>query len=104
MSANCIWVEDYDPVELWRSNLRRARKRWFCCECGDPIEPGDLYEHVCTLAEGAWEDWRTCARCANVADDFFRGRMLGGMVEYFEEEFGFDYRDGIPGTFTPCGK
>ena len=51
-----------------------------------------------------WGSYRTCAHCTNVAEDFFRGRVLAMMVENFKDAHGFDYRDGIPADFTPCGE
>jgi len=105
VSDNCIDVEydDYDEIRLLQLNLRTARKAWTCDECGDAIRPDDPYEHAHWLYDGQWEDHRTCARCLYVAEGFFRGRVFGMMVETFEEAHGFDYRDGIPADFTPCG-
>ena len=105
---NCIHLEDFgdfDPCELLQLELRTARKKWRCGECGeDNIHPGDIYEHAKWKQDDDFVEHRTCARCLDVAEGFFRGRVFGGMVEYFEESHGFDYRDGIPADFTPCGE
>lgn len=103
MSTNCIFADEGDPFDVVTNVVRTARKPWVCCECYAPIKPGDKYEHIRGLYDGIWSDFRTCTRCALVAADFFRGRPLEFMAEYFEEEHGFDYRDGIPADFTPCG-
>ncbi len=105
MTDNCVHVDDDgDPFDFVQEDLRHSRKPWKCCECGDDIPVGSLYQHVHGLYDGQWDDYRTCARCVNVAEDFFSGRIFGQMVEYFSETHGFDYRDGIPADFTPCGK
>ena len=103
MTDNCIWVDCDDPIDPLFFDVRTARKLWVCGECGDEIKPGYPYEHAHGLYDGVWEDYRTCARCVDVAEGFFQGRIFGGMVEYFLEAHGFDYRDGIPSDFTPCG-
>ena len=105
MNNNCIYL-DYDlgdAIDPIFTNVRTARKLWKCCECGDEIKVGDRYEDVSGVYDGQWDNYRTCTRCALVAADFFRGRTFGAMIEYFEEAHGFDYRDGIPADFTPCG-
>ncbi len=86
------------------TKLRRARKAWECCECCETIQPGDLYEHMRGLYEDEWDTYRTCARCCNVRKDFFVGHVFACMVEDFQGAHGFDYRDGIPADFTPCGQ
>lgn len=105
MADNCIWVDEGDGFDHDTGlAVRTARKPWECCECGDNIPVGAKYEDFWGVYDGQWENYRTCARCAQVAIDFFRGRIFGGMVEYFQEAHGFDYRDGIPADFTPCGE
>lgn len=105
MSAgNCIYIGDYNEPDVYNAKLRRARKPRVCGECGDAIERGDIYEHVTGLWDGRWDKHDTCARCVNVRTDFFRGWLFGQMVEDFMDAHGFDYRDGIPADFAPCGK
>lgn len=101
--SNCIYVGDYDPPEVYSQVLRRARREHTCCECGETITPGDLYEVAKGKWDGDWNEYKTCARCVNVRTDYFRGWFFGLMVEDFEATHGFDYRDGIPADFTPCG-
>lgn len=104
--SNCICVDygDFEPTVCHALTTPRARKSYFCCECGDVIAKGDVYECSTGLTDGSWWTEKTCARCANVAADFFNcARIHGSMVEEFEYAHGFDYRDGIPADFTPCG-
>ncbi len=103
MPDNCIWVDEGESYDHGSVAVRTARKDYVCCECGDAIPAGSKYEDFWGVYDGQWDNHRTCARCAQVAIDFFRGRIFGQMVEYFSEDHGFDYRDGIPADFTPCG-
>lgn len=101
--SNCVYAYDEGPVaEFYRSEVRRARKEYRCDECGDPIEPGDLHEHAVGKWDGEIMSFRTCARCCNVRRDYFDSVAHGCMVDDWEAEHGFDYRDGIPADFAPC--
>jgi hypothetical protein len=104
MTSSCIWQYDEgETMEPCTTKLVKARKPHCCCECAVTINVGDLHEYVRGLYDGEWETYRTCARCLNVHADYFAGRrVLGCMVEDFEAEHGFDYRDGIPADFAPC--
>lgn len=102
MSDNCIYVDFDETYDVGEAKLRKARKVWKCCECGDDIESGDLYEDFRGCYDGAWDQYRTCARCVNVRTDYFHGWLYTGMVEAFIDAHGFDYRDGIPADFAPC--
>lgn len=105
MSTNCIHIDAYDCGPIVHTEVtRRAAKPYECGECGDAIAKGDLYEYFRGLFEDFWSTHRTCARCVLVRSDFFRGWIYGEMVENFQDTHGFDYRDGIPTDFTPCGQ
>lgn len=104
MSDNCIVTDSDEFAEVSVLKLVRGRKPWTCCECGDAIDVGDLHEHAKLLYDGAWDEYRTCARCMNVRTDYFDGWFYGMMVEQFQEVHGIDYRKGIPSDLTPCRK
>lgn len=106
MPSNCVHVDAHDcQPDVYRQELRRARKAYRCGECGDEIQAADLYEAFTALYEGVWATYRTCARCVNVRDDYFKGGWIFERIaEDFFEAFGFDYRQGIPADFAPCGK
>ena len=55
---------DFDGPSCIREEIRTARKRYKCCECFEPIEPGDKYEYVRGLWEG-WDTFRTCDCCVD---------------------------------------
>lgn len=99
--SNCIYGGE--PGDCITQKLIKGQKAHRCCECGDEIEKGALHEYFKGLWEGVFSTYRTCARCVNIRTDFFRGSTFTCMVEDFEEAHGFDYRDGIPADFTPCG-
>ena len=105
MAGNCIWVDDCDDgPTVAKSAVRRAAKPHKCCECGDVIPKGSMYDFYSGLWEGVWSCYRTCARCSNLWTEYGNGgRVMGALVEYWQESFGFDYRDGIPKDFAPCG-
>lgn len=100
---NCCCLEFDERADVCQSRLVRARKDHKCGECNDGIKAGSLYEVTRLLFDGSWSTHKTCARCANVRDEYFTcGAVMGSMAEDFEECFGFDYRDGIPPDFAPC--
>ncbi len=100
--TTCIYVGDYDAPAVHCDRLVRARKEHKCCECGDTIRAGLLYEYTTGLWDGFWSTYKTCARCVNIRNDYFRGWVYTQMVEDFQEAHGFDYRDGLPADFAPC--
>ena len=105
MGDNCCCIDYLEPADVWNQRVIRSRKEHKCEECGDAIAKGKIYERTSMLFEGRWSTHITCARCANIRDEYFTcGCEMGNMVEDFRECFGFDYRDGIPPDFTPCKK
>ena len=57
---------DYDPADVWNVTMPHARIRHKCTECNGPIIPGEQYERVESLYDGAWTTYKTCQRCLNV--------------------------------------
>jgi len=63
MSDDCAC--DYDPASFYRAEIRTARKPHICEECGAPILPGEIYEHV----TGKWDNiasFKTCRHCVDI--------------------------------------
>lgn len=78
--------EDYDPnypeESLWFSKKIPAEKNLKCCECGDVIPAGTVYEQVDARYEGDWTSFHTCIGCMRVRDDIFEcGFRHGGLWE-----------------------
>ena len=101
---NCCCIDSYDDgPEFSTQQLQRARKPHQCCECHKTILAGSLYERVSGVWDGQFQTYKTCARCANIRNDYFPyGWYYTRLVEDFRDCFGFDYRDGIPADFAPC--
>ena len=100
---NCCCIEPDYVYDVWQPKVVKARKAHRCVECKETIQPGHLYERAFAIGDGRCETTKTCARCANIRDEYFWcGWMTGGLVEDFRDCFGFDYRDGLPSDFAPC--
>lgn len=41
-----------------------------CCECGEWIRPGDVYERVAGKWDGKMDAFSTCRPCAEIRDAF----------------------------------
>ena len=64
MSIDCFC--DYDSPEVYRSNMRKARKQYHCYECSAKILPGDVHEYHFGVMYGDSYDGRTCAKCVEI--------------------------------------
>ena len=72
--------EDDERPKRWTRQTRTARKRWRCIECGDPIQPGERYEHVRGLWDRRYETYRTCEGCVDVRDAVLCGGYVYGEL------------------------
>lgn len=52
-----------DGPTVMREVIRRARKQYRCCECGNHIEVGNRYEYVTGIWDGVGQTFRTCLDC-----------------------------------------
>ena len=79
----CIYVDDFDSPEMYRSTMQTARKPHKCCECGKTITPKEKYEYVCGIWEGTFDTHKTCIVCKEIRDTFFcDGWLFEGLFEY----------------------
>lgn len=62
--------EDGDRAELYTSEIRKARKEHCCCECRQPIAPGQTYEHVFMILDGDRQTYKTCDLCVEIRGHF----------------------------------
>jgi hypothetical protein len=93
---NCSCHLDYDPCDVWDSQMVTARKSHVCCECGEEIAPGRRYERLRTLYKGSWDTFKTCTSCLAVWDDLCDGdRIPTLLVETLWET------NGIPLVASP---
>ena len=56
-------VCDWEPASAYCKTTVVARKRHACAECFGWIEPGDVYERVWGMWEGAPDTFKTCPDC-----------------------------------------
>lgn len=81
---------DY-PAEVCGTLIVRARKPQKCCECKDPINPGDHYEVTSGKWDGDWMSFKTCLPCKEIREAFCcDGWVYGSLWEDaqgFLEEF-----------------
>ena len=92
--CNCS-VDVDETYDVSRTVVRVARKEHKCCECEQPIKPGQKYEYVSGCYEGKWDVWRTCIPCKSIRgrycpDGFFFGFLRDNLYECL----GMDYITG----------
>lgn len=72
MSAAEAWYEcSCDADGYWNvgpttTNVKAARKLWYCAECGCNINPGESYEHIWGVWDGESTSIHTCVRCVEL--------------------------------------
>ena len=72
------------------TSIRRARKQHRCCECGEPIEPGDTYQIVEGMWEGDFATFKTCERCVElwkILMDAGWCQSIGDLRETWQEHW-----------------
>lgn len=86
----CISGGEGEQPELCGTLIVKAHKPQKCCECHDPINPGDRYEVVSGKWEGEWMSFKTCLPCKEIRETFCCDGWTFGMLwtdaEWFLEE------------------
>lgn len=84
---------DAEPFTLSRVEYPKARKTHKCCECESDIDPGEKYQKVTGLAEGTWDEYKTCMICKNIRDEAESelGYSIGVTCLYEETGSEFEY-------------
>lgn len=76
----CV-VMDYDGAnEFYTEAVRRARKSYRCCECGDSITVGDSHHYAAGKSDGHFWEYRTCASCEEIRKEFSCGSWIFGEL------------------------
>jgi len=97
-ACTCSCSLDYEAPEIYRSKMVTARKPHTCCECREPIAPGDTYETVTSLFDGYWYTAQTCSICVRIRDDFCpSGFIHGDLRETLWACLDLDYVTGEEG-------
>lgn len=74
--------QDYDGdiAEFYRESRPKARKPHQCCECGETIPVGTVYQRASGKSEGdVWSE-ATCAVCEEIRRAFVCGSVTFGML------------------------
>lgn len=66
--GNACYCDDGERPSLYHAQRVKARLRHKCYECFGPIMPGEVYEVVSSLFDGAFSLTKTCPRCLSVRD------------------------------------
>jgi len=78
----CDCGSDYGELpKVHREKIVRARKQHQCCECGESIEPGELYEYTTGLWEDWWGEYKTCIPCRSIRGDYCTSFVYGDLKE-----------------------
>jgi len=87
MQCDCSYeTTDFEPWEFGTVKIRKAVKEHKCCECHDPILPGQEYEYASGRFEGDYLTFRTCKTCLQIRSDYCpRGHIYGGLAEAIRE-------------------
>lgn len=85
LSCDCSIGVEMGP-SVARDEIRTARKQHKCCECGNPILPGDKYEYATGRWDGEWSHYKTCVSCKWIRDRYCsHGFVYGQLFEQIEE-------------------
>jgi hypothetical protein len=80
-ASACIFTTgDENLPEVVGTLLVKARKPQVCCECKDPILPGQRYEVVSGKWEGKWSSFKTCLPCKEIRETFCCEGWTYGML------------------------
>jgi hypothetical protein len=70
-ASACIYTSaGENQAEVCGMLMVKARKPATCCECGDPIRPGDRYEVTSGKWDGEWSSFKTCLPCKEIRETF----------------------------------
>lgn len=83
---------DYEPFDWYSMKEVKARKEHQCCECSEPIVPGQTYENATGSYCGTICHYKSCLPCGRIRRDFCCA--YEGLREMFWEVLGFDYVTG----------
>lgn len=96
ISCDCsVDRSDFEAVRCLTVTIRKARKQHECCECQEPILPGQRYEDTTVIDHDGYPDrFRTCLPCMNIRKHYCpHGWVWGQLAETIHECIGWDYRD-----------
>jgi hypothetical protein len=86
--------DEGERVRCSRVTIRTARKPHQCCECGEPIVPGQRYEDATGIdCDGDAYGYSTCLTCKAIREHYCpHGFIYSCLAEMIRDCLGFDYR------------
>jgi len=93
MSCYCDCGYDGDRAEFMSEKIVCAKKSHTCCECFEPIEPGEKYERVDGKWDGHMDTYKTCLTCVRIRDDYCSSWIYGELRQTLIECIEVDYMD-----------
>ena len=82
---------DGDLADVFTQKLRTARTLHKCCECGEPICPGEQYEYFSGLYRDHWRVYKTCLLCRRIRNNHCCSYVFGDLREVLRDALGLDY-------------
>ena len=64
-------MSDTDYPSVFSDEVRMARKMHKCCECPNPILPGQKYRLFKGCYDGKWSRYKTCMDCDEIRDELY---------------------------------
>jgi len=95
MSTSCDCSMDIEgQPEFSTETFPVSRKEHKCCECGEIIPAGFMYNFISGKWEGEFLTFKTCMACYRIRSYYCpRGYNLTELREHLEECLGFDYTE-----------
>jgi hypothetical protein len=85
---------DMESPGCQSTSIRKARKAHRCCECHEPILPGQRYEYTSGVWDGAPDAFKTCLACVAIRTRYCpNGSFLGHLRYHIQDCLGFDYTE-----------
>jgi len=83
-----------EQCDVWIETDRKARKQHRCCECREPIEPGEKYIQINSVYDGSASTDRMCSTCRAIWRDLFGCVIIGELRNEIWQCLGIDYVTG----------
>jgi hypothetical protein len=99
--CDCYCDYDSESPEMFTRTTPRARKEHKCCECGDIIKRGEVYQYVKGRWDYRFDSYKTCRICAQIRKDYAPCTPFEYLWETLEECLG---REVVPTRSKRSGK
>jgi hypothetical protein len=77
---------DEDGPSFFKTKTIKAIKEHKCCECKRIISKGEKYEKTSGFWDGSFDEFKTCADCISMREEFFTsGYYYERIWELFSE-------------------